>query len=696
MENVLPKIGKEALPLKHFPTRCHAFIFRAAEYVPFGKIAALLRVPEEKVRAAAAEMGLPDYNPGELWLQKGYITIIRRMWHLLPYSQLLELLELDEKTFSITLREDDFLDIKLKDKPHCPPVVWEEPTAEQKERLAEIRAILQATDLTGVAPFDFKYHVPALTFEGEEQFKTRMIYAFSGLYQNAFEVDSRVYCPDSMLEAYSKLGVNGVWTQGVLYQLTPFPFDPSLSEGYERRLANMKEFALRLARYGMKLYLYMNEPRSMPESFYKTYPQLRGHTPKEDKVCLCTSVPEVQNYLKNGIESLCRAVPELGGFFMITRSENPTNCYSHSKPDACECPRCKQRKVGEVIGELVGCVAEGAHRVNPAIKIFAWSWAWGEQNEEIIRHLPQGTILLSQSELAVPFCIGGVKGEVKDYSMSILGPGERAKNEWRIAKECGLESGAKVQVNTTWECSTVPAMPVFPSIDRHIGDLKREGVSHLLLSWTLGGYPCANLAYAAKHFYERVRLEEQSERLYRAAECFAEAFKEFPFHIKTLYNGPQNAGPSTLLFAEPTGYEATMTCFAYDDLEKWRSDYPVEVFENQFALLCEKWQTGLALLEGEEQSETVVMAKAAYCLFKASLNQIRFIRARNEKNHAAALAAVEEELAVTKQMLALMNQNAAIGYEAANHYYFSKGQLAEKILNCYHLIALYQAKREAE
>ena len=42
-------------------------------------------------------MGLPDYNPGSLWLERGYITIIRQMWHILPYSQLLELLEMTEE-----------------------------------------------------------------------------------------------------------------------------------------------------------------------------------------------------------------------------------------------------------------------------------------------------------------------------------------------------------------------------------------------------------------------------------------------------------------------------------------------------------------------------------------------------------------------------------------------------------------------
>ena len=128
-----------------------------------------------------------------------------------------------------------------------------------------------------------------------------------------------------------------------------------------------------------------------------------------------------------------------------------------------------------------------------------------------------------------------------------------------------------------------------------------------------------------------------------------------------------------------------MTCFAYDDLKSWRHIYPADVFENQFAKLCEKWEAGLKLL-GEDESETAVMAKAAYCLFRSSLNQICFIRARDEGRLNSARAAAESELQISEKMLSLMNKNAAIGYEAANHYYFSKGQLAEKIINCHYII----------
>lgn len=691
----LPSIGKAPIDLPHFTSRLQAFIFRAYEYVPADKIAKVLKTTEENVRIAAAQMGLPDYNPGTIWLEKGYITIIRRLWHILPYSQISELLEMDEQSFAFLLKEEDFLSFKLGDKPNCQPVLWHELTDQQRLGAAKIKEVMQRVNISGKKPFDFEYWVDDIQFGGKEIFETRMIYAFSGLYKTAFDVDSRTFCPDEQLEAYRKLGINGLWTQGILSQLAPFPFEPSLSSGYQKRLERMKDFTERLANFGIKLYLYINEPRALPVSFFEKFPHLKGFTENNQDACLCTSTLDVQNYLKDSIESICRAVPLLGGFFTITRSENLTNCYSHTdhlEVSHSSCPRCSKHSVGEVIGEVINCYVEGAHRVSPDIKIFAWSWGWGDATKDIISHLPKEAILLSQSELNVPFTIGGVSGNVIDYSMGHIGPGEQACTEWQFAKECGLEIAAKVQVNTTWEASTVPAIPIAPSIEKHIEGVKNKGVKHLLLSWTLGGYPNANIAAAAKYFFEFCNYSSEQSPTYAAEKQFTEAFKEFPFHLDTLYNGPQNSGPSNLLFEKPSGYKSTMTCFAYDDLESWRSIYPVEVFENQFAKLCKKWEEGLTLLPDDEQNETVIMAKGCYCLFRSCLNQIRFIRARDQERYADALQAAKSELEITQNMLELMNKNAAIGYEAANHYYFSKGQLAEKIVNCHYIIDTFSNK----
>lgn len=689
MKIQLPKLGKEAIAFPHFPTKHQAFLFRAWEYLPVKKIASILQTTEDNVRRAAAEMGLPATEANAKWLKNGYITVIRALWHILPYGQLLDALELDEETFAVILREEDFLDFKLQNKPICETVTWRELTEEEAQQTAEIRRIMRGIDLGGVAPFDFRYEVPDLQFSGNEVFQTRMIYLFSGLYQNAFDVESEEYCSDEMLDAYRKLGINAVWTQGVLFRLTEFPFAPELSHGWQERLARMKRFADRLSRFGIRLFLYINEPRPVSADFASKWGSICGHRAEDDKICLCTATPEVKEYLMGAMETICRTVPNIGGFFTITRSENHTHCHSHTDlPGAipCNCPRCSARSVEDTVAEVISCLRQGIDRADPDIKLFAWSWAWYEYTEEIVKRLPKRVILLTQSERNMPFEIGGVRGDVKDYSMSIIGPSETAKQEWAWAKQRGLEIGAKVQVNTTWEASTVPALPVYPSIEAHMEALKKEGTSHLMLSWTLGGYPSYSLAHAAKYFYERCEFPKESDAIRRASEQFTEAFREFPFHIETLYYGPQNAGPSSLLYATPTGYEATMTCYAYDDLDTWRSIYPADVFETQFSKLCERWKQGLDLLKDEPPSQTVRMAKAAYALFCSSLDQVRFYRARERGDRKTMAECAARECRTARDLLALMNEDASIGFEAANHYYFSKGQLAEKILNCTDLI----------
>lgn len=683
----LPKIGQKAIRQPYFPTRQQELIFRASEYVPYEKIAQVLRTDERTVRNAAAQMGLPDFEPGDLWLRKGIITIVRRLWHTLNYEQMFQLLDMDEQEFARMLREEDFFDIKLGEKPDCEPVYWEDLTAEELEKTKKIRQWMQKVSFDGVKPFDFKYDVPDLEFSGEARFKSRLIYCFSGQYMHAFDMDSRDFCPDEMLEAYQKLGFNGIFTQGVFNQLAPFPFAPELSEGYEHRIARMQDFAQRLKKYGMKLYLYLNEPRALPVSFFEKHPQLRGHQGEEDKICLCVSHPAVQEYLREAIAGICRAVPDIGGFFAVTRSENYTNCYSHAtNSEECTCPRCKQKTVEEVVAQTLKCFADGAHSVNPDIQVMAFNWRWDEFNMNIIRNLPKDVIVLSQSETGIPFNIGGVSGEILDYSMSIIGPGDRAKEEWKVAKECGLETAVKMQMNTTWECSTIPALPVYPSVEEHMRRVYQEGASHLIMTWTLGGYPSKTLAHAAQFFFEQCSEIPESPKVKAASQAFVEAFKEYPFHWESLYFGPHNAGPATPLFAQPTGFKATMTCFAYDDVDTWRSIYPRDVYEDQFGKLCSKWKLGLDILEGEPEDETVIMAQGAYCMFTSAYNQLRFYRAREQqdKQTMKQLAVEEEKNALL--LLSLMNKNAAIGFEAANHYYYSRGELAEKVVNCQYLI----------
>ena len=90
-----------------------AVIFRLWEMVPAARLAEVLETDEAHIRQLAQDMALPPQkNTGE-WMEKGYITIIRSAWYLLPYEQLLKLLDWDAEQLAYILKEDDFLDIKL-------------------------------------------------------------------------------------------------------------------------------------------------------------------------------------------------------------------------------------------------------------------------------------------------------------------------------------------------------------------------------------------------------------------------------------------------------------------------------------------------------------------------------------------------------------------------------------------------------
>ena len=68
----------------------------------------------------------------------------------------------------------------------------------------------------------------------------------------------------------------------------------------------MKALTERMAKFGLKLYLYLNEPRSMPISFFEKHPGLKGAV-HGDYASLCTSVPEVQRYIKDAVATITRS-----------------------------------------------------------------------------------------------------------------------------------------------------------------------------------------------------------------------------------------------------------------------------------------------------------------------------------------------------------------------------------------------------
>lgn len=814
---MLPQIKKDLkLDFTYFPTKIHAVVFRLWDMVAKERIAVTLKTTPEKISKVAESMGLETQKNTDEWVKKGYLTIIKALWHLLPYEQITEILGWSEEKLDFILKEDDFFAIKLGNiKPFCEPVYYREITEEEKEKVSEIRKIVkdnfsfnddyipfdffskkykpfETNENTSVNPdeiiinsewciedntndslvslyvSDFKdeikkihgfsfsensdkkivldfsenssedeeYHeidikedyvritspkpfgiFRALNFILERNsltftkklhkikpvFKTRYIYSFCGLYTTVLDADSEISFPDALLKEYAKCKINGIWLQGILYKLTKFPFSENLSDGYEKRIENLIKLTKRAERYGIRVYMYLNEPRAMHESFFEKNPQLsdlKGHRQPDGNVSLCTSNEKVRKYLSDAVGEIVEKVPSLGGIFVITASENQTNCRFM---DDTNCPVCQKRKTEDVISEVINVMAEAAFNKNKNIKFFAWDWGWKSyfnfNTDKIIKKLIPGVIIQSVSEDKMTYEKGGIKGELADYSLSMAGPSEATKALWKNARKENHEVSAKVQLNNSWECSTAPFLPVYDTVLTHLKNLITCDVNHIMLSWTLGGYPSDNIKIASGFFfsegnenYDEIYNDtlknvygKYSDCVKKAATHFSKAFSEFPFHVHTLYCGPQNSGASNLLFEKETGFPATMTCFPYDDLEYWRSIYPEDIFRNQYEKICIEWEKGLEIIKEMPECEFKEMAEYGYTLFKSSLNQIDFILIRN-KDEKKKIKIAEDEFKLAIKTYNILKKNPSIGFEAANHYYVCPSMLIEKALNCNEII----------
>jgi hypothetical protein len=843
----------QPIPEPHFPSRLYQFVWRNWELANTPQMAKVIKTSQPNVLDLGYAMGLPkkrELTPDQL--RRLYITVIRQNWHLLPESQIIELLGWDRRRFEFTLKEDDFLNIKLgMKKPECPEIIYQSPSARERDLATQVRKIIQQTlgptveergedlfhfvrELSGrqylplrdsssalseehvnlgegwsvvmprqpilsnaarrfvdylrnamgaevqlaaqgeAAKKSIKMEIAAASDRWAEGFQVsvggtevrvtghderevmqglywlqdqmeqnggpllvkgltdrqiawnpRYLYSYFALYGDPLiEAEVDVF-PNTYLEKLARAGINGVWIQAVLNTLAPSKHFPEFGAGSETRLRNLDTLIQRAKQFGVKVYLYINEPRAMPKSFFKNHPEIKGSS-HLDLYAMCTSVPVVREWIRESLAHVVQRVPDLGGVFCITMSENFTNCFSHGEtwgknaPQAGECPRCSKRRSWEVIGELIQTFRDGVRQFSPTADVIVWDWGWGDAlSANLIPILPRDIKFLGVSEWDQPIQRGGVETKVGEYSISVVGPGPRAKRNWELARKYKIATMAKVQFNNTWEISAVPYIPVLHLILEHCENLSSTGIAGIMASWTLGGYPSPNLA-AAKAYYFKPRQAKEAilatvaaQRYGRTAgpnmiegwRRFSQAFQEFPYGV-AVYTIPTQHGPANLLRFHPTGYSASMILFPQDDLKGWLGAYPAKVAFQQFTKMASLWKEGLTAFRAgaakAPQTRKVfaeadlAIAETCYRHFQSTANQIEFYMLREKLQRASReekpaildrmRTIAEEEIDLAKRQFLCARRHSIIAYEASNHYYYTPLDLVEKILNCRYII----------
>jgi hypothetical protein len=740
VEPVLPE-GSAPPPLvdRHFPDRVHAFVWRNWNAVEPAKLAEVLGTSEANVRAMAVSMGLPatPIIPPQM-KSRGYITLIRRNWHLLPYDQLLELVEMTPERLAFTLREDDFLWHKLGElKPKCAPLRYQAPDAAAQRRAAEIRRVVESdfgAELNRPAEprFDFvrqlgeplaEYSPPGSN--ANQPVSLRMVYSYLAVYGDPLLNPHLDPYPDGFLQRLSAVGVNGIWLHTVLRDLAPGgAVFPEFGAGHAERLANLRVLVQRARRFGIGVYLYMNEPRAMPNAFFKTRPEMAGV--REAKfTAMCTSHPVVRQWMSDALAYVFREVPDLGGIYAITASENLTNCASHGKWGPC--PHCQKRSEADILSEVVGVLDEGVHRGNPKANVVISDWGWHAHGDavDIIARLPKSVWLMSVSEWDLPIERGGTKAKVGEYSISAVGPGPRAMRHWAAARAAGIRTAAEIQFNNTCEIASVPYLPTMDLVAQHIHNLAPVGLNGMLIGWTMGGYPSPNFQLAQRlnqtpapnvdAVLDQLARErfgpEGASHARKAWKLTSDAFTEYPFDISVVYASPVQWGSANLLLPVKSGYHATMWGLPYDDLDGWRGPYPPETFAAQFEKVARGFAPGISELRqaiarapAERRREVEAdlrYARAEAITFQSVANQARYVMARDalakpspDRSPAAENGlrrqmqqCVASEIVLARELFTLVQDDSRIGFEPSCQYFYLPLDLVEKVVSCRWLLA---------
>ncbi len=769
---------KAAEPIPHFPNRIAAFVWRNWNLATLEAMARTLETSPEKVAQIAELLGLPPYKEPTWEPDRVYITLTRRNWSILPYEQMLTLLDLEPTEFAEKLREDDFLWVKLgRLKPICETLRFEEPSEADVAAMRKIAADVRETlgdelDAPETPRFAFLDELGTVdgenlaagkdwTFEkrlavGEDaavgenlakngeindgaissenngnvakrmtRFEICYLHSYFAVFGDPLLQDDAKLCPDGLLQKLSERGVNGVWLHALLRDLAPPTAEfPELGAKSDVRRATLRNLVKRAKKYGIDVYLYMNEPRALPAPFFENRPHIRG-VAQEKYFAMCASAPETRRWLVDSLAAVFADVPRLGGIFTITGSENLTTCASHMRQG--ECPRCSKRDYVDLIADLNAAMAEGVWRSAPDAKVIVWDWGWRGHGiaTDVIARLPKGVWLQSVSEWALPLERGGVPVSVGEYSISAVGPGPRAIEHWAAAKKAGLKTIAKCQFNATWEIASIPTIPALDLVVRHAANLSRSGVDGVMAGWSLGGFPSINLE-AIQEFKDETTTEAEAldrlaNRVFGAKGAatgragwtkVSRAFEEFPYSGAVVYNAPNQIGPANLLRLEPTGYRATMVGIPYDDVAAWTAPYPPLVFAEQMEKCGRGFREGAALLaeaarnapeerrvEAERQARCADVAGVVYL---SCANQTRFVLLRDERNalrkaenaenseNAARLTAVESEMAaivrdeieLAKALRRAAAADSCVGFESTNQYWFVPNDLVEKIISC--------------
>ena len=537
------------------------------------------------------------------------------------------------------------------------------------------------------------------------------------------------------LSKISAAGFNAIWVHGILHHLVRVEPFPEFGQEAAQHQAAMRQLIERCARFGIRVFLYMQPPRALDASspFWKNHPDIWGEEipfPDITLRCLCTSTPQVREYLESATCELFRQLPQLAGVILITASEFAQHCYSHrvqpplSKPWHVEitCPRCRQRTRAEVIAELVSTIYKGVRKASDIAEVIAWNWSWDprEYEQGIISRMPEEVVIMADFER------GGHKNLLKrpnffmdEYSLGYAGPSEKFLDVFQQAHESGHLFMAKLQLGTTHELASVVSLPIIPSLYEKARFIRSNpSVRGTMGCWNFGNaLPNLNVeafnfflgqelpddrASALQLFAEKRFPEANAAFLTAAWEQFQEAMFYYPFTILFLYFGVQNYTLAYRAIYKAAPLEGTSAGRSWQDDERgddlhqaWSHPeqpalFTPEELVERLGKLAVAWDAGTSLLQRAFAGCTdsriqIELGNALICgaVWHSAENSFRVYQLRKEwkLEHLAEYRRIaEDECGILKAVLPWVERDPRQGFHIeAGAFMFTPESIRAKL-----------------
>lgn len=374
------------------------------------------------------------------------------------------------------------------------------------------------------------------------------------------------------------LGYNAIFAGGGdLFALSRSTAIPALVERQQGALPAPAEEA---RRYGLKTFAFVNTRQKFAKDHpvFVGNPDLRGALTwsADGEYTLCTEHPLVRQYLRESVQGLFEADPDLNGLVLIIGGEGFYHCFM--RPYGVEkghtnCRRCEPVGAERVVANLLNLLAEAVQQVNPRAEVIAWPysaehvWSRDRAQERLIEQLGPGTGIFTEIEKdEYVQKAEGVRKHLWDYSIDMIGPGERAAAQIAACRRNGLSIYMKSEPELGFEAARLPHIPCMDRWAARAEALASCGADGAWVFPAFRPLYATSAAEVNKHFWwdpvpaaegvlaalaERIAGDPEAGGRLRVAWQHVSESIEWSPELPPYYTGPTYLGPAHPMCADP-------------------------------------------------------------------------------------------------------------------------------------------------